>query len=154
MHHSLPPALWRSLQETLLTTAHLYGRIPEGFQPLSAALLHVNHIPVVSLQRPLKAVHRLEHQVLTLVQLLLENFQSVNLNADRDKSQPLNCKTRDSILFSWSPCVWSLFWNTRWQVKMVRRVISLRKIIPFIWLVMFYSDFIMKKSFKLPCLWP
>ncbi|TNN67278.1 hypothetical protein EYF80_022527 [Liparis tanakae] len=43
---------------------HLYGGLPEGLQPLPAALLHVDHVPVVALQRPLQAVHRLKHQAL------------------------------------------------------------------------------------------
>lgn len=67
-----------------MTTAHLYGCLPEGLQPLPAALLHVDHVLVVSLQRPLQAVHRLEHQVLALIQLLLENLQCVNLNANEE----------------------------------------------------------------------
>jgi len=64
---------------------HLYGCLPEGIQPLPAALLHVDHIPVVALQRPLQAVHRLKHQVLALIHLLLENLQCVNLNANGEK---------------------------------------------------------------------
>lgn len=62
---------------------YLYGCLSEGLQPLSAALLHVDHIPVVSLQCPLQTVHCLEHQVLALIQLFLKNLQSVNLKADR-----------------------------------------------------------------------
>lgn len=63
--------------------SYLYGCLSEGLQPLSAALLHVDHILVVSLQRSLQAVHCLEHQVLALIQLLLKNLQGVNLKADR-----------------------------------------------------------------------
>lgn len=62
---------------------YLYGCLPESLQPLSAALLDINHILVISLQRPLQALHRLEHQVFTLIQLLLKHLQSVNLDANK-----------------------------------------------------------------------
>lgn len=75
-----------SIHETLLTPTRLYGCLPQCLQPLSAALLHVDHILVVSLQRPLQAVHCLKHQMLALIQLLLENLQSVNLNIKTHQS--------------------------------------------------------------------
>lgn len=78
---------------SVLLVSYLYGCLPEGLQPLPAALLHVDHIPVVALQRPLQAVQRLEHQVLALIQLLLKNLQGVNLNVGegREETACLNC---------------------------------------------------------------
>lgn len=75
--NNFPKLKWKPL-----TGADLDRSIPEGFQPQSAALLHVDHVSVVSLQRSVQAVHRLKHQVFALVQLLLEHLQSVNLCAN------------------------------------------------------------------------
>ena len=58
---------------------HLDGCLPQGLQALPAALLHVDHIPVVALQGPLESVDGLEDGVFTFIQLFLENFKHVHL---------------------------------------------------------------------------
>lgn len=84
---------------------YLYDCLPESLQPLFTAPLHVDHILVVSLQRPLQAVHRLEHQVLAFIQLLLENLQSVNLNADTEKNGQAVNSNISVAPFERDPCL-------------------------------------------------
>ena len=59
--------------------AHFDGGLPEGLEAEPTAVLHVDDVAIVPLQRPMEAHDRLEDQTLTLVQLLLEHLQSVHL---------------------------------------------------------------------------
>lgn len=79
----------QAMKNQCCLVSYLYGCLPEGLQSLPAALLHVDHIPVVALQRPLQAVQRLEHQVLALIQLLLKNLQGVNLKVGEAGETPV-----------------------------------------------------------------